>query len=121
MLKLTRTSLFILAGSLAALAGCGPKYADTGTKTVQQNRNDLGNCINEAKARNPGLVGQKHEMDLAFEIAPDGKVNRFNVYKDETKDPDFATCITIKARNWAFPPPPSGKMEQFTFKFNANF
>ena len=121
MLKLTHLSMFVLSGSLVLTAACGPKYADTGTATVNQQRNELGACINEAKARNPGLVGQKHEMNLAFEIAPDGKVNRFNIFKDETKDADFATCITIKARNWAFPPPPSGKLEQFTFKFNANF
>ncbi len=115
MLKNTRslTGLFVL--SLAFVAGCHG-YKDTGIATIRQNNNDLRSCLQEASARNPNLKGT---MDLAFEIGPDGKVNRFGFVKDEFKDQLLSDCVKAKATSWQFPAPPSGKMEQFTYRFSS--
>lgn len=105
---------------LAAAFGCN-KYDETGVNTVRQQKNDLQACIGEASSRNPALKGQVHEMDLKFEIAPDGSVQNFSIDKDQTKDAGFADCLNQRARSWRFPAPPSGKVEKFGYKFNAHF
>ncbi|HMY57091.1 MAG TPA: AgmX/PglI C-terminal domain-containing protein [Pseudomonadota bacterium] len=115
MLKLTRSIPGLFAFSLVVLAGCHG-YKDTGIATVRQNNNDLKSCLQEASARNPNLKGM---MELAFEIGPDGKVNRFGFAKDEYKDQMLSDCVKAKATTWQFPAPPSGKMEQFTYKFGS--
>jgi hypothetical protein len=68
-----------LALPLLVLSACHG-YKDTGVATIRQNNADLKACIQEAAARNPNLKGK---MELAFEIDPAGKVNRFAYVLDE--------------------------------------
>jgi hypothetical protein len=103
-----------LALPLLVLSACHG-YKDTGVATIRQNNADLKACIQEAAARNPNLKGK---MELAFEIDPAGKVNRFAYVLDEYKDPLLAECVRLKSIAWTFPPPPSGKMEKFTYTFS---
>lgn len=114
------TTLFSGCLLLAAAFGCN-RYEDTGVNTVRQQKGDLQACISDASARNPALKGQVHEMDLIFEIAPDGSVAGFSIAKDQTRDPGFNDCLNQRARSWRFPAPPSGKAERFGYKFNAHF
>jgi hypothetical protein len=58
-------------------------------------------------------------MAMKFEIAPNGKVNRFIFSKDDVKDPTFTECLKQRAIQWQFPPPPSGKMEVFEYPFKV--
>lgn len=106
---------------LLSMAGGCNKYQDTGVATVRQQKGDLQACVKEASTRNPALKGQAHEMDLAFDIAPDGSVANFAITKDQTKDPGFADCLNQRARTWRFPAPPSGQIEKFSYAFNATF
>ncbi len=112
----------LLAGCLlAAVAGGCNKYDETGLNTVRQQKGDLQACMGDASAKNPALKGQVHEMDLNFEIAPDGSVANFSIPKDSAKDPGFNDCLNQRVRSWRFPAPPSGKVEKFGYKFNAHF
>lgn len=122
MAKKQRTGTALFSGCLlfAVAAGCS-HYQETGVATVRQQKGDLQACISEASARNPAIKGQSHEMDLAFQIAPDGSVANFAVAKDQTHDPAFNDCLNQRARSWRFPATPSGKVEQFGYKFNAHF
>lgn len=107
---LSGAALLLLSFGLSA---CNT-YKDQAIATVRQNAGDIQTCRNDAEARKPGLKGA---MELALEVAPNGKINRIGWSKDEVKDPQLADCIKDKATNWQLPPPPSGKMEQFTYKF----
>lgn len=101
-------------GCLLAV-GCN-KYEDKALETVRTNRGDLQGCVNEAFQRNANAKGA---VELAFEVAPDGKVNRFVITKNETGDEQLSECIKGKAVPWQFTPPPSGKMEQFKYQFHV--
>ena len=103
-----------LALPVLALAACHG-YKETGIATIRQNNVDLRACLQEASARNPNLKGK---MELSFEIDPAGKVNRFGFVTDEYKDQILADCVKAKSVAWTFPPPPSGKMEKFTYSFS---
>ena len=103
----------LLALPLLVLSACH-SYKETGIAHIRQNNADLKSCFQEAAARNPNLKGS---MELAFEIEPAGKVNRFHIVKDEYKDPLLAECVKIKSIAWTFPAPPSGKNEVFTYTF----
>ena len=101
--------------SVLALGACH-KYSDDALTAVRANSGDIKACIDEAAQRNPQLKGR---MELLLEIAPNGKVNRLGFSKDEAKDPQLADCVKQRAQNWQLPPPPSGKNEEFTYKFNV--
>ena len=107
-------SLCLVAGALS-LGGCN-RYKDSGVETVRANKNDISACVNELFQRSPGAKG---EMGLKFEIAPNGKVNRFIFSKDDVKDPAFSECLKQRAIQWQFPAPPSGKMEVFEYPFKV--
>ena len=113
MMKTSFSLSTCLALPLLVLSACHG-YKDTGVATIRQNNADLKSCFQEAAARNPNLKGS---MELAFDIDPAGKVNRFNIVKDEYKDPLLAECVKIKSVAWTFPAPPSGKNEMFTYAF----
>ena len=114
MVKRNRFAVCLGALSCALLA-CHP-YKDQALQSVRQNRGDIQACVGEAAQRNVTLRGS---MEIKFEIAPNGKVNRFALSKDEVKDPQFAECVKNRAIQWQLPPPPSGKMETFDYKFNV--
>lgn len=121
MAKTHRISM-ILSGCLFALAaGCGGNYKQQGIDTVRAQKGDLQACIGETSQKNPALKGKAAAMDLAFEIAPDGSVQTVNVDKDKAGDPGLVDCLTQRARTWRFPAPASGKVEKFTYQFNAHF
>ncbi|MBL9003712.1 MAG: AgmX/PglI C-terminal domain-containing protein [Myxococcales bacterium] len=105
-----------LAASLVLFSGCS-RYDETALATVRKNRNDLMICVEQAFARNPNAKG---EVELAFEIFPDGSVHRFAVLKNETGDLLLADCIRDKAPLWKFPAPPSGRPEQFRYRMNVH-
>lgn len=112
MKKITLSAFVALP--LLVLSACH-SYKETGIAHIRQNNADPEvTCFQEAAARNPNLKGS---MELAFEIEPAGKVNRFNIVKDEYKDPLLAECVKIKSIAWTFPAPPSGKNEGFTYTF----
>lgn len=112
-----RTALIGGLLSVCCLLGNGcNKYEDKGIETVRQNRGDLQYCVDAAFGRNPALKG---ELELGFEVAPDGRVTRFAVLKNETGDAELGGCIQGKAPSWAFPAPASGKVEQFKYKMNV--
>ena len=113
MKKITFSLSAFVALPLLVLSACH-SYKETGIAHIRQNNADLKSCFQEAAARNPNLKGS---MELAFEIEPAGKVNRFNIVKDEYKDPLLAECVKIKSVAWTFPAPPSGKNEVFTYTF----
>ena len=124
MAKTQRISSVLLSGCLLGLAlasgGCN-SYEKTGIDTVRQQKGDIQACIGDASTRNAALKGQAAEMDLAFQIAPDGSVADVQVDKDKAKDPGLVDCLTQRARTWRFPAPASGKTEKFGYKFNAHF
>ena len=110
----------VLIGGLLTVAcllgsGCN-KYEDKAVETVRQYRGDLQTCVDAAFGRNPALKG---ELELGFEVAPDGRVTRFAVLKNDSGDSLLGDCIQTKAPNWAFPAPASGKVEQFKYKMNV--
>lgn len=107
-------SLCLVAGALS-LGGCN-RYKDSGVETVRTNKNDITACVDELNSRNPAAKG---EMAMKFEIAPNGKVNRFIFSKDDVKDPAFSECLKQRAIQWQFPAPPSGKMEVFEYPFKV--
>ncbi len=118
-MRTDRTFSGLLVASLLSLSsiwGCA-RYDDTALRTVRQNRSDLQICVEQAFARNPNTQG---EVELAFEIAPDGSVHRFAVLKNETGDLQLADCIRDKAPLWKFPPPPRGQSEQFRYRMNVH-
>ncbi len=105
-----------LLGVFCLLGGGCNKYEDKAVETVRQNRADLQTCVDAAFGRNAALKG---ELELGFEVAPDGRVTRFAVLKNDTGDSLLGDCIQTKAPNWAFPAPASGKVEQFKYKMNV--
>lgn len=117
MRKIARPALVL--GSLFCSLGLGAchSYKDTAIEGIRQNRGDIQACISEAYQRNAGTKGQ---MEMKLQIAPDGKVNQFAYTQDEVKDPQFAECVKSRAVQWQLPPPPSGKMEVFQYKFNVS-
>lgn len=115
-IRTDRTRVALLAASLLSLVGCS-RYEDSALKTVRQNRTDLQICVEQAFARNPSTQG---EVELAFEIAPDGRVHRFAVLKNDTGDQQLADCIRDKAPLWQFPAPPRGQPEQFRYRMNVH-
>lgn len=116
MIKRTLIQNALLSVCLCApLAAC-QTYDDTGTATVRQNKGDIETCMGELVTRVPMAKGS---MELAFEITPDGKVGRYGVASDSVNDPTFAECVRVRAHQWQFPAPPSGKTEQFRYKFNV--
>jgi hypothetical protein len=106
----------LLTASLLVASGCA-RYDDAALATVRQNRNELMACVEGAFARNPNAKG---EVELAFEIAPDGRVARFAVLKNETGDLLLSDCIRDKAPLWRFPPPPGGRTEPFRYRMNVH-
>lgn len=113
----TLGSLSLSLGLLAVLASTGcNSYKKTGVEAVRTNKGDIDACVSELKNRTPGAQG---EMGLKFEIAPNGKVNRFIFSKDEVKDPAFTECVKQRAIQWQLPAPPSGKMEVFEYGFKV--
>lgn len=118
-MKTTRRNVSVLAlGSLLVgtlVTGCN-KYEDQALTAVRANRNDVQNCITEAAQRNPNVSG---DMELALEVAPNGKINRLGMPKDEAKDPLLTECVKQRAANWQLPAPPSGKMETVKYKFRV--
>lgn len=123
MAKTQRISTILLSGCLLAIsaaAGCS-SYEKTGIDTVRQQKGDLQACIGDASTRNPALKGKAANMDLTFQIAPDGSVANVEVDKDKAGDPGLVDCLTQRGRTWRFPAPPSGKAEKFSYQFNAHF
>ena len=98
-----------------SLAGCH-SYKDSAIEVVRQNRSDITTCISEAGQRNASLKGS---MEMKIQVAPNGKVNQFAFTKDDVKDPQFSECVKGRAIQWQLPPPPSGKPEIFSYKFNV--
>jgi len=117
----THNIVSILSFGLLLSVGCGGNYKQTGIDTVRAQKGDLAACIGEASQRNASLKGKAAAMDLVFEIAPDGGVQSATVDKDKAGDPGLVDCLTQRARTWRFPAPPSGKVEKFTYQFNARF
>ncbi len=117
------TMRMLLCGCLlgTGLMGCHAPYTDTGVATVRSQSGELQSCIGEASTRTPTLRGQSREMQLAFQVAPEGNVTDVTITRDEANDQGFADCITQHARSWRFPPPPSGTTEKFGYAFNAKF
>jgi hypothetical protein len=99
-----------------ALLACHP-YRETALRSVRENRGDLQECIGEAAQR--GSTALRGTMELRLEISPSGTVHRFIFTRDEIKDPQFSDCIKNRAIQWHLPPPPSGKLELFSYKFNV--
>jgi hypothetical protein len=116
--RLLFSSALLVAAT--ATGGCH-KYDELGVPHVRTQQADLSFCANLAKERTPALAGQQLQMTLRFEIAPDGGVHRFGFHEDSVKDAGLRDCLTEKVKAWKFPPPPSGKIEQFDYPFNARF
>lgn len=115
-MKITCTLGGLLATGLLFCSGCN-RYDDLALQTARKNRSDLQICVEQAFQRNPTTQG---EVELAFEIAPDGSVHRFAVLKNETGDQQLSDCIRDRATGWKFPAPPSGQPEQFRYRMNVH-
>jgi hypothetical protein len=109
-------SLLTLGVSLgiALVSGGCHSYKDLGIQSVRSNSADLQACMAELAGRNPSAKGS---MELKLEVTPAGKVHRMGYGKDELNDPEFRNCLQQRVANWSMTPPPSGKIEQFSYDF----
>lgn len=120
MFTTLRSRVLVSLGTLAVstvLAGCH-SYKDDALQAIRQEprHSDVAGCVADAVKRNPAARGS---LELALEMAPNGKVNRLAFPSDSVKDPQLTECVKQKAANWDMRIPSSGKMETFVYKFQV--
>jgi hypothetical protein len=65
----------------------------------------LRHCYESRLVERPKLAGK---VTLALEIGEDGELHKVGLMSDTLGDTEMSRCLSIEARTWLFPQPPSG-------------
>jgi len=69
-------------------------------QTVTSHKGKFVDCVNQQKAKQPGLSGK---LVMKWTILPSGKVTNVQVQSDEFKSTYMANCMTILIKGMTFP------------------
>lgn len=69
-------------------------------QVVLANKGDIVKCVNEMKAKEPGISGK---LVMRWTILTSGKTSSVSVRTAEFKDTHMARCMTGLVRGWTFP------------------
>jgi predicted Zn finger-like uncharacterized protein len=67
---------------------------------VLENKSKIADCVNQQKAKQPGLTGQ---LVMRWTILPSGRTSGVSVQSDEFKATYMATCISGLVKSMQFP------------------
>lgn len=92
-------SVNIISENVQVLSGL-PK--DVINAVVQRHRNEIRQCYEASRQRNPGLRGK---VVVRFTIQPDGVVSAASVAESTVGDSTLESCVVSRVRRWLFPKP----------------
>ncbi len=92
-------SVSIIAENVQVLSGL-PK--DVINAVVQRHRNEIRQCYESARQRNPSLRGK---VVMTFNIQPSGVVSYAGVKESTLGDKGLEKCIVSRVYTWVFPQP----------------
>lgn len=95
-----------------ALEGGLDRYAIQAT--IAKYLNQVRACYEKQLLNHPGLTG---EIQVAFEIGPEGKLTYSNVSKSSLGNQIVESCITTYMMNWKFPRPRGGVHVKVNYPF----
>jgi hypothetical protein len=105
-------------GDAAPEEDSAPEFltVDVFEDVVNQKTSDVTDCFAAAKEKKPDLGGK---LMLEFTIDGTGKVSEVKTESGSTvNDPGLTTCVTDKARTWAFPKTRDGQPMTLPYSFN---
>lgn len=122
MLKIG-AGVFILvvtgAGCMGASIGAKPTASLVGSpskgpvgKTIQKNSAKFERCARDSVTIQTGTA---QNLQLQFEVHPDGSVKKPDILSMSAPDPDLYDCVTQALRNIQFPPPPDGQTKKLQY------
>lgn len=82
--------------------------------TIAKYLSQIRACYERGLRKSPGLTGQ---VNMAFEVNADGRLNFAKVQKTTLENPEVETCISRVMLSWQFPKPVGGTLVNTSYPF----